>query len=280
VPGDVVKAMGRAYRPVATQGMTPHQHGIWEIHLLVEGRVTWFAGSNAYELSAGSVLLIPPGLIHGSVVGRFEPSDLAWVQIDFGGLEAGGPPARRLAEDEASGTAGTSTLRRTWVDPNWRRLLSLHEAMMDECRDPSPHSARLMTDLAAVLVGYVAREACLTEPPTSSRPLPPALRSMLEHLERHLDRRVTLRELCALTGLSRGRVHGLFREHLGQSPGTVALERRLQRGQHLLRETGGSIGRISLSLGFSSSQHFATAFRNRFGVSPSSFRETCAQQNG
>ena len=47
---------------------------------------------------------------------------------------------------------------------------------------------------------------------------------------------------------------------------------RLELAQAWLKESDRSITDIALSLGFSSSQHFAMTFRQRMGMTPSAFR--------
>lgn len=49
---------------------------------------------------------------------------------------------------------------------------------------------------------------------------------------------------------------------------------RLRRAKALLAETTASVTEIALELGYSSSPHFARAFRNATGRSPSEFRAT------
>jgi len=269
VPGALVRAMGRAYRPTATSGMRHQSHPVWEVHLLVEGDVTWFVGDHAYELTGGSVLLVPPRAPHGSVVQRFEPSDLAWLQADLPAVETGRPLGEALAAD--GDTFDPTALRCHWSEPEFDRLLQLHEAMINECRRPRDDSPGLIMGLLATLAGYLARRAC--EPGAADVQAPPReLDLMLRHIDANLDRRVSLDELTRVAGVGRTRVHRLFRRHLGQSPAAVALQHRLKRARQLLLSDARPITDIALALGFSSSQHFATAFRNRFGVRPSEFR--------
>jgi len=253
--------IGRARRRRATDGLHPHHHtGVWEICLLTEGEVTWFQGPTAHTLVAGSVLVTPPDVEHGTAVGGFEPSDLAWLQIDPAAFEP---------------CAALEVCRRNqkfmWVDARFERLVGLHEAIMDECREPADDSASIIAGLLAVLVGYVTRGA--REPNDASAAAPPDLQRLLNHIDANLDRRVNLAELTKLAGVSRTQLHALFREHLGQSPGAVVLQRRLQRAQELLHNPRLSVSHIAIAMGFASSQHFATAFRGRFGVSPSAYRK-------
>jgi AraC-like DNA-binding protein len=64
-----------------------------------------------------------------------------------------------------------------------------------------------------------------------------------------------------------------FRKHYGTSPGKWLLERRLEHSASLLQTTGMSITEIMFECGFEDLSHFSRAFKERFGQSPSAFRE-------
>jgi AraC family transcriptional regulator, exoenzyme S synthesis regulatory protein ExsA len=64
-----------------------------------------------------------------------------------------------------------------------------------------------------------------------------------------------------------------FRKHYGTSPGKWLLERRLEHSASLLQTTGMSVTEIMFECGFEDLSHFSRAFKERFGQSPSAFRE-------
>lgn len=64
----------------------------------------------------------------------------------------------------------------------------------------------------------------------------------------------------------------IFREHLGMTVFTWIREERLRKAQELLAGSDMSIEGIATTIGFSSAANFATAFRERFLVTPTSFR--------
>jgi transcriptional regulator GlxA family with amidase domain len=50
------------------------------------------------------------------------------------------------------------------------------------------------------------------------------------------------------------------------------LEQRIQRAKNLLGSSQRTMSEIALACGFSSSQHFATAFRKQVGTTPGAYR--------
>ncbi len=58
----------------------------------------------------------------------------------------------------------------------------------------------------------------------------------------------------------------------GRSPRWYVLEQRLERGRELLADPSVRVTEVAYETGFSSSQHFSSAFRKLYGESPSAYR--------
>ena len=70
-----------------------------------------------------------------------------------------------------------------------------------------------------------------------------------------------------------------FRELNGLPPRQYMLACRIKKAQHLLLTSERPVTRIAMEMGFCSSQHFATLFKQHTGVTPMSFRKTNGQTN-
>jgi DNA-binding response OmpR family regulator len=81
-----------------------------------------------------------------------------------------------------------------------------------------------------------------------------------------------LAEIAASVGTYREKLNQLFRTHTGMTVFAYIREARIQRGMHLLRDTDMDVQDIALLLGFANAGNFATAFRERMGTTPSSYR--------
>lgn len=64
----------------------------------------------------------------------------------------------------------------------------------------------------------------------------------------------------------------LFKNHTGRTLHSVILEEKLRVASRWLVYTNTSIEQISCEVGFSSRNHFCTAFKKRFGCTPTAFR--------
>lgn len=81
-----------------------------------------------------------------------------------------------------------------------------------------------------------------------------------------------LAEIAASVGTYREKLNQLFRIHTGMTVFAYIREARIQRAVQLLRDTDMEVQDIALLLGFANAGNFATAFRERMGATPSSFR--------
>jgi AraC family transcriptional regulator, regulatory protein of adaptative response / DNA-3-methyladenine glycosylase II len=78
--------------------------------------------------------------------------------------------------------------------------------------------------------------------------------------------------LAERLGLGERQLRRLFREHIGASPITVALTRRVHLAKQLIHETQLSMTEVALASGFGSVRRFNEVFRRMYGRPPRSLR--------
>src|SRR6202795_4369690 len=95
------------------------------------------------------------------------------------------------------------------------------------------------------------------------------LKLVLEYIEDALGQPIKLRELAALAGISARHFERAFRQSTGSSPHAYVMKRRLYMARDLLiNRPELPVDQIALRLGFSSSDHFSSAFRRQTGLTP------------
>ena len=98
------------------------------------------------------------------------------------------------------------------------------------------------------------------------------LRRLFDHIEQRLADELRLAELAALARLSDDHFLRAFKAAVGQTPHQYVLERRIVLTQHLLQRSALPIAAVARKAGFRGASHFAAAFRQRVGTSPSAWR--------
>jgi|SRR5690554_1769036 len=97
------------------------------------------------------------------------------------------------------------------------------------------------------------------------------------HLLNSLADTPTISELAALVGTNTKRLNEAFRFCSGVTVFEYLRELRMKEASQLLRETGLPVSEVACRVGFSNSANFSTAFRERFGTTPSRFRSKSAK---
>ena len=105
--------------------------------------------------------------------------------------------------------------------------------------------------------------------PARFRQVQPAL----AHAAAHLDEDVSLAALARHAGLSAFHFQRIFTATVGETPKQLTLRLRLGRAAVMLLTSDDSILDVALSCGFQSHEVFIRAFRRRFGITPSAYRE-------
>ena len=93
-----------------------------------------------------------------------------------------------------------------------------------------------------------------------------------DYLIQHLHLPPSLPELARIAGLNEFKLKNGFKELFGQPVFAYLAEYRLQEAQAQLLEGRKTASELAFELGYSSLQHFSTAFKKKFGVSPRELR--------
>ncbi len=103
------------------------------------------------------------------------------------------------------------------------------------------------------------------------------LQAAIRQISRQLNNLPKLTELAKQVGTHDKKLSAIFRQHLGITVFSWVREQRLSKAQELLTYSSMSIEDISVEVGFASAANFATAFRERFSVTPSAYRQQVLQ---
>lgn len=88
-----------------------------------------------------------------------------------------------------------------------------------------------------------------------------------------------LTEIAEQVGTHDKKLSAIFRERLGMTVFAWVREERLRKAQELLADSYMTIENISAEVGFASAAKFATAFRERFSVTPTGYRQEIIDEN-
>lgn len=169
------------------------------------------------------------------------------------------------------GYAGLELSWRYDVNPIAPGLAERFEAV---CLERTSYPLAYVEALAAILIVELFRLYG-----TKPLPLAPAehigrtrFTKVVDYIEEHLDRDLSLTELASLVNLSVTQFARAFKSAYGMAPYRYIIRRRVQRAKVLLRTSDHTIASIAASVGFPSQSRFSSSFTQVTGSTPSLFR--------
>ncbi|PDQ35056.1 MAG: hypothetical protein B5766_07985 [Candidatus Lumbricidophila eiseniae] len=219
-----------------------------------------------YEVQTKQVLVVPPRHVYRIGVESMPRGELLWLLIETSAcLDRRGPLDGALARVIGElADLGVSV----WQAPVASADL-LRRAFMDVPVNTEFARLRQHFFCATALI-ELATFGLRRKPENES--VHPGIRRSLRWLDDHLEETVTVTQLVEISDLSTTHFYQEFKRSCGTSPKDHILRVKISRAEAFLSEGEATITDIAHRLGFSSSQHFGTAFRRYVGISPSEYR--------
>lgn len=135
--------------------------------------------------------------------------------------------------------------------------------------------AAYLAALADVLLARLMLSLAQRPPHLAAHALAPVvLARVVEHIEAHLDRSLSVADLARVASRSTGHFARAFARTTGDPPLRLLMKRRVCRARDLLSGTTLPIAEIAMRTGFSSQAHLSTVFAKQVGLSPAKYRNS------
>ncbi|WP_194791812.1 helix-turn-helix transcriptional regulator [Pseudomonas sp. UFMG81] len=227
-----------------------HSHESFSIGVITGGRSRYLTGEAHHQVAAGTTVLMNPGVVHTCNPIEGEPWSYLMLFVDMPWLEARGfvLPEATLSRSPAL----------------YGRLLALFAGLFDEGPVASKETA-----LGAFFDGL----AHFLEPASGvSAPTHPRLEMAAAFIRAHRLDPLTLEDICAAAGLSRGYLTRAFGKRFGLPPHGYLLDQRVQHARAQLR-LGRPIADVALEAGFADQAHLQRAFKRHLAATPGHYRD-------
>jgi AraC-like DNA-binding protein len=255
----------------AEAGALPaHAHRGYEICYLARGSVDWWAEGSIQEVGPGEIYLTRPGERHGGLGAIMHPCELFWLLVSI--PKTGALPGLSASETRAIKTGLDQIHLRAF--PGTAAVGECFGKIIEEHGRPDAHSvvvarAALHELLATVLRSHQRQQR--------ERPSPMILAAM-EWIRSHLAEDFRIEDVATEIGLGISQLHQRFVKEVGFTPADYRMRSRINRAKRMLAEEKHSITTVAMELGFSTSQYFATAFKNQVGLTPRKYRHHLSQR--
>lgn len=241
----------------------------WRLIRVRSGASYWLGPGLARPLSAGEVIVAPPGapgMVRASQIGEVVLDAFNFsLELIFGLFT--------LTERHLIETGGALGLRQVRFLPSTHPVSSQFAAMSEGSRHDNGLGERIdaLGVVGAVFdISLAGRRAAVPHGRSAGQRFQQLVASMPDsELINHSPE-----ELARLCGCSPRHFNRLFQKRFGVSARTRQTELRLVKASRLLRETGSRIVEIAGESGYRNLSLFNALFKKRFGMTPSEWRKS------
>lgn len=263
--------IGLARRGRADGALAEHEHAeAFEIFLFERGSVSWYTEREIHTVEAKHIYLNRPGERHGSAQAYFPPCGYSWIQLS---IPPEGLPGLDLATSER--------IRETLMQSPTRYFAASDELQQCFGRLFAQHRQRdensvlcargILHQLLAHLLRDCQSAAAATAASANADRYTYAIRRALSVLDGDVGEVSSVGAVAAHVQLSLTQFNKRFLAEVGFTPGAYLRRKRIDAAKQMIAAGGQNLAEIAARVGFSSSQHLATAFRQLEGTTPSHY---------
>lgn len=249
-----------------------HSHREYQILFMTEGAMGMEVEAHSYDLPAGSVCILKPGVVH-KVVEPTGGSDRALI-VDL-----------RLMDEPSLHL--TQLVRELPGGPVYRCETAEVTRLAEELRKAAHAMTRNPAKLLAAVWGLIAliepnedESAAAGADQSRASPLPiprnmpadPRLTEAEKFMLDHLAHPIGVEQIAAAAGLSRSQLTRLYLASSGVAPATRLRTLRVDRARQLLRTSTLSVKEVARVCGFPSQNHFSRVYQQVTGHTPTDER--------
>lgn len=240
-----------------------HSHEFFELVFIMQGSCLHSGMDTSGILTAGDMLLLPPGEAHAYV-----NTNSTWL---YNCLFL--PSALALYSAEEQNSALFKTPYRAKTDPAHRQeFVMLLERIIMEQQTQEPGWERMITVLFTELM--VRFERCLSVTPhmDSSSAHHRMLMHVMRYIEDNFNRELSLDELAREADMSPSHLTRQFKMTTGMAPVEYCRSFRIAKSGELLKSPGATVTEVASAMGFSDISVFSRQFKQVTGMSPTEYR--------
>jgi AraC-like DNA-binding protein/mannose-6-phosphate isomerase-like protein (cupin superfamily) len=251
--------------------LTEHHHTrSFEFVYIERGKVGWETRDERFDTIAGEVFYTLPDEVHRGSFNIIEPCRFWWIILQIPDDPAANCKKRWLGLEE---TETAHLLETLYSLPRVSKPETPILHSLKRIRAAIEHNDNLvLVEIRISLLNFLLS----LKVPKPNTFIPPGLISSMERIKTEISLRLDwnprLEELAKMAQVSPSYYHKVFQSYTGLTPKSYLDHIKISEATRLLKETDHSITEISYMLGFSSTQHFATAFRRFIGQTPTNWR--------
>jgi AraC-like DNA-binding protein len=232
-----------------------HDHEFSELVIVASGKISHIHSDRTDKLSKGDFFVIHPGERHGYA--QLAPKTVVFNVLYHRErpplpLSVLGFPLMDEIFPEDPATVHANTLGRV-KRSNLTAVLRLIDLIRREEHLDQPLRRTTCESLFMSLLLLLARSTQRVSVPSRES----LVQKEIDFITKNLSRKITLGELCGVSGKSARTLHREFRKAVGKSPGDYIIDMRIAKAKTLLGRKGSTLKKVAAKTGFCSSAHLS-----------------------
>lgn len=247
-----------------------HSNSSYELHYTASGRGRVYIDETAYAVEPGTTYVTGPNVLHAQFSDADDPVLEYCLYLNCRSARRMQDASNRLTPFQQAGF---------WIVSDSERMGALLGELLEERRAGQPDMEEMTEALLRQIVvvmnrscrefsAVAPRAAGIAESQDDSRFYPLVEDAFFYHYQT-----LKLSDLAQMLNLSPRQVQRFLLSHYGKSFTQKRADAQMAVAAEILRSSRLSITEIGEKTGFSSVEHFSTAFRRYYHCSPSAFRQ-------
>lgn len=238
----------------------PHTHHFTELFYVISGLGKFLVDDQLITVKENDMVIVNPNVEHTEK--SLDSKPLEYIVFGVEGLTF---------------SFGTPEIPQNYGYYNYntekKHLLNFSQLMLHEISEKKSGYEQVCHDLLEVLIIYITRNDQFGILSSDTSRMPKECAVAKRYLDSNYAQPITLDSLADATHINKFYLSHTFTKHLGMSPITYLIQRRLQISKDMLTQTDHSIAQIASSSGFASQSYFSQIFKKFTGMSPNQYRK-------
>ncbi|MGN1404988.1 MAG: helix-turn-helix transcriptional regulator [Erysipelotrichaceae bacterium] len=235
----------------------------YRLCVVVRGKCGIFCNNIKYVLSKGDVIIISP-------LSRYTPEtleeDTDFVCIDFTVKD------EKLLMDTLS-FKDAIMFNNVVNDRQLNNLYYLNQTLDNKHPGSFVLIKNALESIFIILFKSIREKPELIKQKSTPTTKEKVFLECVEYIDANVSNQIVISEMARFLRYSENYIYKVFKEVLNISCKSFIIDYKLAKALHELKTTRKSINQIALDYGFSNIYYFSNAFKNKYGVSPSSIRK-------
>lgn len=247
-----------------------HNHDFYEVYIFLDGNVTYYIEDKIYDLTAGDIILIPPGKMHRPYITdnkTIYERIVLWINSDY--LVSLDDKEQRLfnifnnAGSEIEYLISLPTEDFNFINEIIKKLIQ----QTNKLKQSLPILKKSYITIILYMISLEFKNSSENISQTEVDIIPDIIKYINEHLKENL----TLEDICNEFFISKFHLIRKFKEHTNSTVYDYIISKRIIIAKKLIRQGFTAINACQ-ECGFSDYSNFYRAFVNKTGMTPSNFK--------